>query len=409
VITIDGPAGAGKSTAAQAVARRLRFAYLDSGALYRAIAWAGLGRGLPAADAEALARLRSEVRLTATAAPGSFRVFVDGAEIDAELRLPEVGERASVVATLPTAREWVGETLRELSRQGPCVAEGRDMGSRVFPEARIKIYLTASLEERARRRAAQLRAAGIESGAESVLSDIASRDARDRSREASPLRVPEGAVRIDNTRLSAGEQAEIIAELYRGRGRHRGAWGRRLLQRSLWIAFRALLGVRVIGSDRLPPGGFLLASNHKSYVDPPLLGSAVAGEVKFLAKAELFRVPLVGSFLRSVGALPVRRGAFDKRAVEESIRCLQRGWPLVVFPEGTRTPGPALGRPHPGIGLLARRADVPAVPVRIRGLENGFRPGRGRVTVTIGDPLGMEADEGDRDFAQRVMDAIERL
>lgn len=409
VITIDGPAGAGKSTAAREVARRLGFAYLDSGALYRAIAVAAARAGVPAGDGAAIASLRARTRIEAEAGRHEFRVRLEGAEVGEALRAPDVSERASQLATLPVVREWVGELLRAAAAGRRCVAEGRDMGSRVFPDASLKIYLTASLDARAQRRGEQLQGVGGAGDPATVREAIARRDDRDRSRAVSPLRVPPGAARIDNTRLDPNAQAALIVQLYRARGRLKGGVGYRLVRTSAGLFLRLTTGWRVTGREHLPAGGFILATNHKSYADPPLLAAAIGGAIGFLAKAELFRAPLAGRTLRWLKAIPIRRGRFDREALERTISFLQGGCPVAVFPEGTRIPGPGLGPPRAGIGLLARRAGVSVVPGRIRGLECGFRLTGRRVRIRFGPPLEPQEGEEDAVFVARVMAAVGRL
>jgi CMP/dCMP kinase len=409
VITIDGPAGAGKSTAAREVARRLGFVYLDSGAFYRAIAIAARRDALDPADLAGLAALRRRARLSASSDAGGFRVALDGADVTGELRAPEVGEYASRIATVPGVRDWVGDELRALAARGGCVAEGRDMGSRVFPDAALKVYLSASLEERARRRRAQLDEAGAAADEERVRAGIAGRDERDRTRAHSPLRIPAGAARIDNTHLDPAAQADLIVALYRGGGWRRGNFFFRAVQRIARAFYRLTVGLRVLGVEQLPHGGFIVASNHKSEADPPILGASAPGEIGFLAKAELFRIPLFGLALRALYAIPLRRGRFDRAAVTSAIRALQGGRPMVVFPEGTRIPGEALGRPLPGIGLIARHSGTPVVPTRILGLEHGFRLHGRCARVRFGAPLDPEPGETDAEFTERVWRAVARL
>jgi cytidylate kinase len=409
VITIDGPAGAGKSTAARAVALRLGFAYLDSGALYRAVAVAARRAGVAAAAPEAIATLRARTRIEAEARRHEFRVRIDGSEVGEALRAPEVSELASQLATLPAVRDWVGDLLRAAAAGRGCVAEGRDLGSRVFPDARLKVYLTASLETRAQRRGEQLQAAGGPGDTAAVREAIVRRDARDRTRVASPLRVPPGAARVDNTRLGPDEQAALIVRLYRARGRLQGDLGYRMVRGSVGFFFHVTTGLRATGVENLPAGGFILATNHKSYADPPLLAAAVGGAIGFLAKAELFRAPLPGTILRWLMAIPIRRGRFDREALERTIAVLRQGRPVAVFPEGTRIPGPGLGPPRAGVGLLARHAGVCVVPGRIRGLESGFRLTGRRVRVFFGRPLEPEEGEEDAAFVARVMEAVARL
>jgi cytidylate kinase len=191
IVAIDGPAGAGKSTVARATARALGFQYLDTGAMYRAV-------GL--ADDPA----RADVRLD------DGRVWLDGRDVTAEIRTPEASERASVVAARPEVRAALVARQRELMADGDWVAEGRDIGTVVAPDAEVKVFLTASPEERARRRAAEM--GGDE---QTVLAEQTLRDERDRTREASPLEPAPGSVALDTTGLSVDDVVERIAGLTR--------------------------------------------------------------------------------------------------------------------------------------------------------------------------------------------------
>jgi cytidylate kinase len=197
VVAIDGPAGAGKSTVARALARELGFTYLDSGAMYRAAALAVLERGGAASEAAE----RADIRL-------GERVVLDGRDVTADIRTPEVTEAASRVAANPAVRAALMRKQRELLSSGDWVAEGRDIGTVVAPDASVKVFLTADAEERARRRAEELGG-----DVETVLRDQALRDAQDSTREHSPLRLAPGAVELDTTGLSVDEVVERIVAL----------------------------------------------------------------------------------------------------------------------------------------------------------------------------------------------------
>ncbi len=197
VVAIDGPAGAGKSTVARAAARALGFVYLDSGAMYRAVGLLTLRHGGAASDqARAL-----EIEL-------GDRVLVAGEDVTEAIRAPEVSEAASKVATNQLVREALVDKQRALMSRGDWVAEGRDIGTVVAPDAAVKVFLTAAPEERARRRAAEL---GTD--VETVLRDQALRDAQDSTREHSPLALAPGAVELDTTGLSIDEVVARIVEL----------------------------------------------------------------------------------------------------------------------------------------------------------------------------------------------------
>ncbi|MFZ0972450.1 MAG: (d)CMP kinase [Solirubrobacteraceae bacterium] len=199
VVAIDGPAGAGKSTVARAVAGALGFTYLDTGAMYRAVALAATDRGVPAASIAASLRIE----------PGE-RTLLDGRDVTDEIRTPAVSEVASRVAADPEVRRAVvAEQKRRLST-GDWVAEGRDIGTVVAPDAEVKVFLTADPAERARRRAAEL---GVD--AATVLAEQTIRDERDRTREHSPLAPAEGAVVIDTTGMAFADVVGRISGLVR--------------------------------------------------------------------------------------------------------------------------------------------------------------------------------------------------
>jgi CMP/dCMP kinase len=209
VIAIDGPAGAGKSTVARAVATALGFTYLDSGAMYRCMALAGLERGGNLDDAEAMAALAASLRIEFE----GERVELDGRDVGAEIRTPRVTEAASRVSVHPGVREALVARQRELIAAGRYVAEGRDIGTVVSPDAPLKVFLTASARERARRRAAQTGEDEV-----AVLAAQRQRDERDENREHSALRAAPDAVEVDTTGLSLVEVVDRVVGLARQRG-----------------------------------------------------------------------------------------------------------------------------------------------------------------------------------------------
>jgi len=217
IVAIDGPSGAGKSTLAKRVAREFGFMYLDTGALYRALGLKVLRQGAEVADDARMAQLVEATDIDLTERDGHLEVFLDGEEVSALIRTPEVSQMASRVSALKAVRLKLFELQRALARRGSVVAEGRDMGTVVFPEAEVKIFLDASAKERARRRSEELRAAGRAVGIEDTQREMEERDRRDRERELAPLRKAEDALTIDSSSLDAEAVAERVIKKIRSR------------------------------------------------------------------------------------------------------------------------------------------------------------------------------------------------
>jgi cytidylate kinase len=217
VIAIDGPAGAGKSSVAKRVAQALGYRYLDTGALYRALAWKAIQRGLRPQDTRYIVEMTRETRVELQQHNGEQRVLVDGEDVTDAIRAPEVGNLASPISAIPEVREILLEWQREFGRQGGTVAEGRDTGTVVFPNAEVKIFLTASLNERARRRHKELLERGINISFDQVKLDMEARDQRDSTRHIAPLRPAPDAVVIDTERLTIDEVVEEVLRICRAR------------------------------------------------------------------------------------------------------------------------------------------------------------------------------------------------
>lgn len=209
IVAIDGPSGAGKSTLGKMVAAKFGLLYLDTGAMYRVAALAALRHGV-LADPEASARVVSEARIEMKGEPAS--VFLNGEDVTAEIRTPEIAQAASVISTISAVRLIMVEHQREIGRSSEqgCVLEGRDIGTVVFPEADVKIFLTATPEARARRRYEEDKAKGTAADLEKTLAEINERDKRDVTREDSPLRIADEAVVIDTSELDLSDVFERI-------------------------------------------------------------------------------------------------------------------------------------------------------------------------------------------------------
>ena len=216
VVTIDGPAGAGKSTTARAVAAQLGILYVDTGALYRAIALKALECGIAPDDLEQLAVAAQQTSLDLAGSPDRPQVWLDGVDVSDRIRTPEVSEMSSRLAALPLVRKWLIGIQRNLRDRGPLVAEGRDLGTVVFPDAEVKIFLDAKLDTRAARRFDEHQRRGLAVRRDEVAEEVARRDARDRTRDQSPLTVAADAIVIDTTAMDLDSQIEAVLSAVKG-------------------------------------------------------------------------------------------------------------------------------------------------------------------------------------------------
>jgi len=388
VVAIDGPAGSGKSTTARSIADHFGLLYIDTGAMYRALTWAALEKGVPADDESGLVNLLEPAELTLRPAKGEVTVLWNGKDISQAIRTPAVETLVSRVASHPAVRSEMVRRQQALGRLGGVVMEGRDIGSVVFPLATAKIFLSASLEARVDRRYRQYKQRGVTVTRAELTRDLAARDRQDSQRATSPLAVSPDAIVVDSSALTLDQQNATCI---------RACLVNPALDRQLdtdlevarleipmhyrlaYCVFGALgrfFGLRQFGNEGgALPRGCIVAVNHVSMWDPPLVGSTFHRHpVHTLAKAELFRVWPMGPVLRSIDGIPIRRKGYDANAFDEARQALKKGHNLLIFPEGTRR---AIGHPGPvrsGLGILVQATRAPVLPVFMRG-SYGRRPG----------------------------------
>jgi cytidylate kinase len=423
VITIDGPAGAGKSTAARLLAERLGYTLVPTGAMYRALALSVIRAGIPARDGE---ELRAHLGPRAVVVRAG-RVYLDGEDVSDAIRTQEVGQVTSSITTLASVREKVTPLQREMAAAGGAVLEGRDTGTVVCPDAEVKFFLTASLEARARRRQGELSAAGTPAPLSAITAELRARDTQDETRALAPLRKAADAIEVDTSDLGVEQVVERLLQTieHRRGGAAVSAPPVNRLYTILKIPAvaiaRTMFRLEARDRENVPAAGaVLLVANHSSVLDPPLIGSATGRQLSFLAKAELFDLPLFGGLIRRLNARPVRREGADPSALRTAMRVLEDGGALLIFPEGTRGDEGIIRSAKTGAGMLAVLSGAAVVPVYIQGSGRAWPRGRklprpAKVTVTFGKALRFEAERGaDRkrqyEIASReMMEAITRL
>lgn len=217
IIAIDGPAGAGKSTVAKFVAKRLNYIYIDTGAIYRAVTWAAQERNICPANGDAMAELTRNLLIKLYYHDGQQRITVDGRDVSEEIRTPAISRIVSAVSAIPAVRDALLDLQRQMASDGGVVMDGRDIGTCVLPNADVKIFLTASIGERARRRYLELQEKGFVTDLEQLKQEIALRDQMDSEREIAPLRQADDATLIDTSDMTIEQAVDAIITVHEER------------------------------------------------------------------------------------------------------------------------------------------------------------------------------------------------
>ncbi|CUU05025.1 cytidylate kinase [Candidatus Kryptobacter tengchongensis] len=210
IIAIDGPAGSGKSTTARLVAQKLGYIYIDTGAMYRALTLKVIELGIDPNDESSIIKIAENTKIELLYENGNLKVILDGKDVSEKIRSPEVTSLVSIVSAHPKLRDIMVKKQRELGRNGGVVMDGRDIGTVVFPDADLKIFMTADVRERAKRRQKELKAQGFDVEIEKLIKEIEERDKFDSTREIGPLKKADDAIEIDTTNLTIDEQVEIV-------------------------------------------------------------------------------------------------------------------------------------------------------------------------------------------------------
>ena len=415
IITIDGPAASGKSTAARLLAERLGASFLDTGAMYRAVTLAVMQAGCVRGSEENLLDVLKKNRFRFIAEKGKMAAYINEQDVTEQIRDSDVTANVRHIAAAPKVREKLVEMQREFAAgEKKIVTEGRDQGTVAFPRADIKFYITATPAERARRRQIEMQDKGDERP-EKIQNAIEERDKSDESRAAGPLKPAEDAIVIDTTNLSIEEVVSRMSSAVCRQPKMRWfRFARWLCKCFCKIFFR----ISVQGKENIPKkGAFLLVSNHQSYLDPVFCGIPLKRPLYFLARDTLFANRFFGRLIASVNTIPVRRGKPDLSAIKKIIDKLKQGSGLCIFPEATRTKDGKIATLKPGFGLLCRRTEAIIVPTVIDGAfecwpryKKIFAPGS-RITICYGRPItpGQIKKTKDRELAKRLTTVMRRM
>ena len=392
-IAIDGPSGAGKSTIAKAIAARMGIVYVDTGALYRTVGYFVRQHGVEQTDAEGVIALLPKIKIEVKYENGTQCVYLNGENLGDKIREPEISMYASTVSKIPEVRSFLLDTQRSIAASTSVVMDGRDIGTVILPSAEVKIFLTASNEKRAERRVAELLAKGMNVTYDEVLTDMIARDEQDRNRDIAPAVPAEDSILLDTSEYTLEEsinKAIEIIESTLAKKKDKRSRFFRLICFLFRYPVRLIFRMKVVGAENEPiDGGFLICCNHISAVDPILIVAALKKhQPHFMAKKELFKIPLLSGLIRALGAYPVDRSGSDVGAVKNAIRLLNEGHCVGLFPQGTRQPNknPRETKVRSGAAMIAMHADATVLPVHI--YRKGYLAGAFRRTVvSVGKPI----------------------
>lgn len=397
-IAIDGPSGAGKSTIAKELAKSFGFIYVDTGAIYRTVGLYMHNVGVSTEDTEGIVKNLPDVRFELRYEDGTQKMYLGDEDISDKIRTPIIAKYASVVSAVPEVRAFLLETQKKLARENNVIMDGRDIGTVILPNADVKIFLTASAEARAKRRVAQLAEKGeIVSYAE-ILASIEERDARDSGRDIAPLKPADDAITLDTSDYTLEESIEAAKQIVEKKlaakqsakkkdKNHKTFY--KIIVGTLTPIVRFCMRIKTYGAEKeRKDGPLIVCANHIAMLDVLSLGVSFKRQLRFLAKKELFKIPLLSQLITALGAYGIDRGNGDVAAIKKTLSVLESGECVAMFPQGTRHPfvDPADTEVKSGVGMMVYRSKADVQPVFIRVKNYKYRFLR-KKEVIIGDPI----------------------
>jgi cytidylate kinase len=370
IVTIDGPSGTGKSTVAKSIAESLKITYLDTGAMYRSFAWYLISKSLPLNESSLTEEIYLGFHLEIKDIEGSKVYFVNDKDVTLLIRSREVTKASSEVAKFPSLRNFIVALQRKWATSLDIILEGRDTGSVVFPNADVKIYLTAKEIVRAKRRFDELKRKGDIVNLQAILEEQKARDSADSTREHSPLVCPIDAHVIDTSNMNSDQVVQKAISIIAAKGKKGFSFQKIFFHSILFIMrslFRFFYNIEVIGKENLQEGPAILACNHVSFLDPPLVGCFSGCNTHFLARSSLFRHFIFGKLISFLNAHPISGNAQDMELFDKVDAIFDLGEKVVMFPEGKRSRDGHILPFKRGIGFIIEKSCPVVYPVYIDG------------------------------------------
>ena len=401
IVAIDGPAGSGKGTITSRLAKKFNLTYLDTGATYRCVAKKFLDEKVDYNDTEKIKSILKEIKI-------EFKedgtVLLDGEDVTKAIREPDVTKTVSQVSHILEVRLAMSDLQRKMGEKQDSILEGRDIGTYVFPNADVKIYLDASVEERVRRRVKQNKEKGIEMSEDEVRENIVKRDEQDKAADIGALKQAEDAIYIDSSNMTINQVVRKISKIVRKQktNARRIAKGYKVRKETPWKKFvrgcvkyflsglyRLAFRVKQTGKDTLVNNkdeAFIVCANHLNYLDAAAIVLFTKRRIRFVAKADLYRKLMLSWLGHLFDMIPVKRDSGDIASIKMCLKCLKDKQVLGIFPEGTRKGMEKNVDNKNGAVFLADKANVRIIPVGIGGTFKPFS----KVYVNYGEPIDVK-------------------
>ena len=431
VVAIDGPAGSGKGTITSIIAKKMKLNSIDTGAMYRCVTLACIRNNVDISDIEKVKEILDTINIELIKEKDSQIVKLNGEDVSKEIRENPVNKMVSQVSAIKEVRDKLVELQRKMAESQDVIMEGRDITTVVFPNADVKIYLDADLEERAKRRFVQNQSKNIECTYEEVLEDMRKRDENDKNKPYGALKKADDAILVDSTNLTQKQVVKKITKIIKDKKkvdklepkiyweRPETKWKlfvRKVTKGFLRTLYKIAFRMEITGEENKTKAGensgFIICANHVNFLDAVAVVVFSKEKIRFIGKYDLAKVGIIRWLEHLFDVIPIKRNTQDLEAMKRCLKALKNGEILGIFPEGTRKGMAKNQKVKNGAAFMAIRSGVPVVPV---GISGDFKP-FGKVKIKYGEPIDMskykikgQEKEGQELATKEIMDKIVML
>ena len=415
IIAVDGPSGTGKGTITKLVAEKFDFQYLDTGAMYRCVTLKMINEKVSLENEEKIEEILKNIKIDLN----GDKIYLDDTDVSKRIREEDVTNLVSQVSHIPIVRTSMVELQRRISEGKKVILDGRDIGTNVFPNADVKIYLDASSEERAKRRYKQNKEKGIDIPFEEVKKNIEFRDNNDKNSKVGALKKAEDAIYIDTTNLSIKQVERKVIKIIKKKQKliktidnayvmtkdtPLKKFTHSFIKGFLGLLYRIVYRPKIVGEENFPKDeGFIICSKHINYLDAAGIILLNKKNIRFIAKADLYRFGILSFLGHLFNIIPVKRGKSDINSIKLCLKALKNKETLGIFPEGTRKGLEKHMKVKNGAVFLAEKAKVKIVPV---GIQGSFKPFT-RITFNYGKPINVhDFNNGDEDWLDKASEKV---